>query len=1076
MFIKKFISVLFIFFALYGAKAQDSAIDIYYQDKISADIKIGKTLIEENEFNEGINYLKNAIKIASERTHDYIASVILINDGAFDPIINYYYKIDSIPQARFYIDLHATLFMRYPESLKRENTITKVQYADYIAACYSITAAKAQNNQDNEYTIKYLELYIENAQNNNLLTEEYDVRSNTLVWAYLHDGQYLKALSLSIVLFKEKKMAGKTDEEAIKMAMTSFSWVNRESRFKPEIIQVAKKACDIWLNFLEPLYEEKGEVYMDSLLMKLDEHDSWREEIIYDMTSTTMTAAMMSRCLHILQIEGYDAAKKSLSDFRETLYKKGKSDIWQIVNFIFLNTLEELKLYSATYSYCKSVENDYMSYKGTFSDEFLYFYIYYFGACNRFGDIRKCIEILEKYFRPVKKTDNLYWMVSRLMGSFYLKIGRLEEGLARMLEALDNYTLPPNPRKGDAISYAGLHSDVGNVYRAMGKTEEAIYYYNKAIAICDQYEMPDQKLSSYFGLGRIYHDKENWDRAREYFLSCAEIQLKTNDWYQESAPFSYLFDIERRNGNVEKARNYLTTMWNSMLNQYLSFRDYLTIQEQTSYWVWNGNISFIGGLVAESSPNYNDIYYNMLLLSKGFLLKAETAEYNNVFESGDRQLEKLYIATHSATEPDREDIESYLALYRMHNFQSELEKSSWKSVQAMLSKQDVAVEFFQYELDDSFKNTQYGAFILKAGWKYPKFIPICSVAKLNIAMKAKQHIYSVEGLLYELIWAPLSKELNGIKNIYYSPIGQLHTLNMAAITDNKGIPMFKTFSMYLLSSTRNIAAITNNAIKKSYVYGGLIYDSDDETMLQEHRKYSQNIDSSTLLRWEADSSYSRLGWSYLPNTKIETDVIAELLKKSNINVTQYSGVTGTEESFKAISGTHPGIIHLATHGFYINYSYVDSLTVVAGNYESRVETSQNALIRSGLILSNGGRAWKGEPIPFGVEDGILQADEIAKLDLSGTSLLVLSACKTALGDISSDGVYGLQRAFKIAGVGTIVMSLWEVDDKATALFMSYFYEALTSGESKHDAFFNAQERLRHQYSDPRYWAAFIMLD
>jgi CHAT domain-containing protein len=90
--------------------------------------------------------------------------------------------------------------------------------------------------------------------------------------------------------------------------------------------------------------------------------------------------------------------------------------------------------------------------------------------------------------------------------------------------------------------------------------------------------------------------------------------------------------------------------------------------------------------------------------------------------------------------------------------------------------------------------------------------------------------------------------------------------------------------------------------------------------------------------------------------------------------------------------------------------------------------------------------------------------------------LVLPACETALGDISSDGVYGLQRAFKMAGVGTIIMSLWEVDDRATSLFMSYFYEAWTSGKNKHDAFVVAQDRLRQEYNDPYYWAAFIMLD
>ena len=246
-------------------------------------------------------------------------------------------------------------------------------------------------------------------------------------------------------------------------------------------------------------------------------------------------------------------------------------------------------------------------------------------------------------------------------------------------------------------------------------------------------------------------------------------------------------------------------------------------------------------------------------------------------------------------------------------------------------------------------------------------------------------------------------------------------------------------------------------------------------MLQEHRKFSDTDHTYAGLSWVADSTSSRHGWAYLPNSKTETDLITNLLAASKIEVVKYSGVEGTEESFKAIDGKRPGHIHLATHGFYLHYTYSDS-TAMADNYEKQIAASFNPLIRSGLILSNGGRAWKGEPIPKGVEDGILQADEIASINLSGTSLLVLSACETALGDISSDGVYGLQRAFKMAGVETIIMSLWEVDDKASALFMSYFYEALTAGKNKHEAFVSAQSQLKEKYSDPYYWAAFIMLD
>jgi CHAT domain-containing protein len=102
------------------------------------------------------------------------------------------------------------------------------------------------------------------------------------------------------------------------------------------------------------------------------------------------------------------------------------------------------------------------------------------------------------------------------------------------------------------------------------------------------------------------------------------------------------------------------------------------------------------------------------------------------------------------------------------------------------------------------------------------------------------------------------------------------------------------------------------------------------------------------------------------------------------------------------------------------------------------------------------------------------------MDLRGTELLVLSACQTGLGEVCGEGVFGLQRGFKKAGVKTILMSLWEVDDIATQLLMAYFYDNLSSGMLKNEALIDAQNRLRnckeYDFSSPYYWAAFILLD
>ncbi|MBO7134465.1 MAG: CHAT domain-containing protein, partial [Bacteroidales bacterium] len=122
--------------------------------------------------------------------------------------------------------------------------------------------------------------------------------------------------------------------------------------------------------------------------------------------------------------------------------------------------------------------------------------------------------------------------------------------------------------------------------------------------------------------------------------------------------------------------------------------------------------------------------------------------------------------------------------------------------------------------------------------------------------------------------------------------------------------------------------------------------------------------------------------------------------------------------------------------------------------------------------------WQNKPLPEGIEDGILTAKEISFMDLRKTDLVVLSACQTALGEITGEGVFGLQRGFKKAGARTIIMSLWPVDDNATLLMMTEFYTNLTKGMSKREAFLAAQNKVKTTtgFENPRYWAAFIMLD
>lgn len=138
---------------------------------------------------------------------------------------------------------------------------------------------------------------------------------------------------------------------------------------------------------------------------------------------------------------------------------------------------------------------------------------------------------------------------------------------------------------------------------------------------------------------------------------------------------------------------------------------------------------------------------------------------------------------------------------------------------------------------------------------------------------------------------------------------------------------------------------------------------------------------------------------------------------------------------------------------------------------SRTQSMQ----RTGLAFAGANATWEGAERPDST-DGILTAAELSLLDLSGTDLVVLSACETALGDYNTEGVWGLQRGFKEAGARSLLLSLWNVNDAATATLMQGFYRRWLGGTPKGEAFRQAVEALRRTHPNPFIWAAFVMLD
>ncbi|GAB4331675.1 MAG: hypothetical protein OHK0038_06690 [Flammeovirgaceae bacterium] len=187
-----------------------------------------------------------------------------------------------------------------------------------------------------------------------------------------------------------------------------------------------------------------------------------------------------------------------------------------------------------------------------------------------------------------------------------------------------------------------------------------------------------------------------------------------------------------------------------------------------------------------------------------------------------------------------------------------------------------------------------------------------------------------------------------------------------------------------------------------------------------------------------------------------------------MKVEVYLEERANEENLKTIYS--PTILHIATHGFFDEGEEEDR------NKQERTKHFDNPLLHSGLLLT-GAELTLNEKETGSKENGVLTAQEAMSLDLSGTELVVLSACETGLGEIKNgEGVFGLQRALQETGAKSVLMSLWKVDDAATQEMMTLFYEnMLLKKQDKRTAFKNAQETIKANYKSPYYWGAFVMV-
>ncbi len=426
----------------------------------------------------------------------------------------------------------------------------------------------------------------------------------------------------------------------------------------------------------------------------------------------------------------------------------------------------------------------------------------------------------------------------------------------------------------------------------------------------------------------------------------------------------------------------------------------------------------------------------------------------------------------------------------------------WQEVQSALKPNEAAIEFLHFPvlLPRETDSVMYAALIVRPGTDAPEFIPLFEERDLAALLKTGSSnntswLYGgvdrsiVQGAnnkkitLYQLVWNPISQSLKDVETIYYSSAGLLYRINIGAISVKPKTMLSHQYKLVQLGSTRQIVSSDDSSMKNrnAVLMGGIQYKADSMAIQAAIGQLDQLPDQSIRggqYYFQSDSTERYIeSWDNLVFTETEISDISSTLENAGYLTNKLSGYQATEEAFHAMNTKEgsPRVLHIATHGFFMP----DPKESGAELHNNVYKQSDNPLIRSGLILAGGNHAWAtGEPVKPGLEDGILTAYEISQINLSNTELVVLSACETGLGDIQgNEGVYGLQRAFKIAGVKYLIMSLWQVPDEQTAEFMKQFYQNwLEKGMTIPDAFRLTQHEMRERFVGPYGWAGLVLIE
>ena len=592
--------------------------------------------------------------------------------------------------------------------------------------------------------------------------------------------------------------------------------------------------------------------------------------------------------------------------------------------------------------------------------------------------------------------------------------------------------------------------------------------------------------SIYTLTGDVYYQLKNYTKAEEFYNQSRTLYEK---FFSVNHPeyvkvLSKLSKVHYMQKDYKRSKRLIEESLSNYENFIKQFFPALSEREKAKYWnTIKGDFEFYNTLAFSNLEDFRDLtekVYNYQLLTKALLLSSSIKIRERILNSTDVDLKEQYndwiqkkelltvALSMSPAQLTENNVDPAVLQQEVERLEKTLSQKSelfgqsfetkritFDNIRKSLKENEVAIELVRYRhFNHDFSDSViYAALYVTPKTSKPKAILLKDGKKMETRY-FKYYRNAITGsvrdeISYGIFWKPIQDEIGQAATIYLSADGIYNQINLEAIPTPDGRYVIDNTNLILISNTKDL------------------YVRKISTKLSLPENTASMFGNPTFyLTASAGKAITAL-----PGTEKEVNQVQYMLKQKGWLTAEYVETSASEENVKEINS--PKIFHIATHGFYT--------PTTQGRLEDELQANEarlheNPLLRTGLLLKGAGDLMEKTAYNYNMENGILTAYEAMNLNLDKTDLVVLSACETGLGDLEAgEGVYGLQRAFLVAGAKVLIMSMFKVDDEATQKLMLIFYQKWLNSGKLRESFIEAKKELRTQYADPIYWGAFMMI-